>query len=78
MNTEQEFYVCTFCFFASETNDQCHDRAMVHYPGYAVGDARLKPIMTESGRLKTRMPRWMLSKPQIMKNEAQFLGGLLK
>ncbi len=60
MNTEQEFYICTFCFAASENNDQCHDRAMVHYPGYPVGDTRLKPVMAVSGGIKTRMPRWIL------------------
>lgn len=60
MNTEQEFYICLFCFCASETNDQCHERAMTHYPGFPTGDARLKPLMAESGEIKTRMPRWML------------------
>lgn len=61
MNTEQEFYICPFCFFASETNDSCHDRTMIHYPGFSVGDTRLKPVTTASGGIKTRMPRWMLT-----------------
>ncbi len=60
MNTEQDFYICLFCFFASETNDECHDRLMAHYTGFPVGDTRLKPILDEAGGVKTRMPRWML------------------
>ena len=60
MNTEQEFYICMFCFCTSETNNQCHDRIMAHYPGFPVGDPELKPVVAESGDIKTRMPRWML------------------
>ncbi|MAU01844.1 MAG: hypothetical protein CL608_32305 [Anaerolineaceae bacterium] len=60
MNSEQEFYICPFCFFASETNAPCHDRTMIRYPGFPAGDSRLKPAMAESGDIKTRMPRWML------------------
>ena len=61
MNTEQEFFICTACFCASETRKQCHERPMAHYPGYRVGAPQLKPITNISGEMKTGMPRWMLT-----------------
>ena len=60
MNTEQEFYICKFCFCTSETNQQCHDRVMTHYPGFPAGDVQLGPVINEAGETKTRMPRWMI------------------
>jgi hypothetical protein len=60
MRNDCEFHICPVCFTTSEEPGVHHGHEMVHCRRLPVGHDRLKPIFDESGRLKTRAPRWFL------------------
>lgn len=62
MDSEREFYLCSSCFDIAEVRQEHHQRPMIHYRGYQVGDPQIKPVLDEGGNLRTRAPRWFVEK----------------
>ena len=60
MDCEREFYLCPACFRVEEESQEHHQRRMIYYAGFALGDAALKPPQDEAGNLTTRAPRWFV------------------
>jgi hypothetical protein len=56
----QVFYMCGVCFRTSSQAEVCHDRPMLRCDTGCWGDECRKPLMTASGRIQTRAPRWWL------------------
>jgi hypothetical protein len=60
MRQECEFYICSVCFQVSETPGRHHENAMIFCRQLPPGSLELKPLMDESGDLRSRAPRWFL------------------
>lgn len=60
MKSAYLFYLCPTCFEATQDEEQGHRHGMLLCDPGPPGDERRKPLADESGRLKTRAPRWFL------------------
>jgi len=56
----EAFYLCSVCFRTSTEAETCHNHPMHCCDTGRWGDECRKPLMTASGRLLTRAPRWWL------------------
>jgi len=60
VNSEHIFYLCPVCFETSESGVEYHRHQMIRCDAGQPGDERRKPLVDDSGQLKSRAPRWFL------------------
>lgn len=55
-------YVCEKCLTVQDTPLDCCNHTMIKIDAGEPGSERSKPVMTKSGELRSRAPRWWIER----------------